>query len=224
MTQAGDTIYRFSVQSLEQLKEIWESFTPEELVLTELLPQYPQAPKSHFVKSGRNAGGEEYEGTISCVSGFVVNMEAHTIRLETPVPASALHPTGEAILAQEHFTDAKDFAQKLEDMIGAHMKLLIGPKEKVQLYPYFDYEITEDYAKIFSKEDYVIIYKTPAEIQAMRELLPLLKEGKSTKKELVSELQKDPAKWGHQPEFLFSFLNFYWKQGLLVDHDLYPEE
>lgn len=226
MTKAGDTIYRFSVQSLEQLREIWDSFTPEELILTELLPQYPEAPKSHFVKSGRNggeAGDEDFEGTISCVSGFVVNMQTHTIRLETPVPASRLHPTGEAILARAHFDGPADFAEKTAAMIRDHMKLLMSPREKVQLYPYFDYEITEQYAKIISKEQYVITYERPAEIQAMKELLPLLKEGNMTRRELVACLQKDPAKWGAEPAFLFSFLNFYWKQGLLVDHDIYPE-
>lgn len=223
MMEEGDTIYRFSVQSLEQLEEIRETFTPEELILVELLPQYKEAPGSHFVKAGRNAQ-EEYEGTIACLTGFVINMAEHTIRLTTPVTASERYPTGEAVLCQESFADAEDLRRKMQDMIRTHMKLLIGPKEKIQLYPYFDYTVSPQCVKIISKEHYMIQYDKPEEISGIREILPLLKEGKMTKRELVDQLQKEEEKWGVKPEFLFYFLNYLWKQGLLVDHDLYPED
>ena len=224
MMEEGDTIYRFSLQSLEQLKEIRETFTPEELILVELLPQYKEAPDSHFVKAGRNAQEEEYGGTIACLTGFVVNMAEHTIRLTTPVTASERYPTGEAILCRESFTDAEDLRRRMQDMIRTHMKLLIGPKEKIQLYPYFDYTVSSKCVKIMSKEYYTIRYDKPEEILGMKEILPLLKQGNMTKRELVDCLQKEEGKWGVKPEFLFYFLNYFWKQGLLVDHDLYPEE
>ena len=75
-----------------------------------------------------------------------------------------------------------------------------------------------------SKEYYTIRYDKPEEILGMKEILPLLKQGNMTKRELVDCLQKEEGKWGVKPEFLFYFLNYFWKQGLLVDHDLYPEE
>ena len=224
MMEEGDTIYRFSVQSLEQLQEIRETFTPEELLLVELLPQFPEAPGSHFVKAGRNAKDEEYEGTIACLTGFVVNMADHTIRLATPVTASERYPSGEAILCRESFSDAADLRTKMEEMIRKNMKLLIGPEEKIQLYPYFDYTESSQCVKITSKAYYTIQYDNPEEILGIREILPLLKQGNMTKRELVACLQQDEEKWGVKPEFLFYVLNYLWKQGLLVDHDLYPEE
>ena len=224
MMAEGDTIYRFSVQSLDQLHEIRETFTPEELLLVELLPQFPEAPGSNFVKAGRNAKDEEYEGTIACLTGFVVNMAEHTIRLSTPVTASEKYPAGEAVLCRESFTDAADLRTKMEEMIRTHMKLLISPEEKIQLYPYFDYTDSPQCVKIISKACYTIQYDNPEEISGIREILPLLKQGNLTKRELVACLQKDEEKWGVKPEFLFYLLNYLWKQGLLVDHDLYPEE
>lgn len=224
MTAEGDTIYRFSVQSLEQLQEIRDTFTPEELILVELLPQYKEAPSANFVKAGRNAGEEDYEGTIACLTGFVVNMAEHTIRLSTPVHASKLHPTGEAVICREIFSDAEDFREKMKMMIQKHMKLLIGPREKIRLYPYFDCDITKKRVKIESKAHYVIKYEKPEEILCLKELLPLLEKGTMTRSEIVSCLQENKKKWGCEPEYLFFLLNYFWKQGLLVDHDLYPEE
>ena len=70
----------------------------------------------------------------------------------------------------------------------------------------------------------MIKYEKPEEILCLKELLPLLEKGTMTRSEIVSCLQENKKKWGCEPEYLFFLLNYFWKQGLLVDHDLYPEE
>ena len=46
-----------------ECKQIVEEFTPEELTLVELLPQFVEAPSNHFAKVGREAmnNGDEYD-------------------------------------------------------------------------------------------------------------------------------------------------------------------
>lgn len=120
-------IHRFSVLSVDIFKRILEAFTPEDLLLVELLPQFAEAPSNGFVKAGRardadiKASHPLEETTISCCSGFVVNMARRDIRLTTPCPSSNEHPTGELLLARRSFSDAEDFRRQLEKMIAENM-------------------------------------------------------------------------------------------------------
>ena len=116
-------IDRFSVLSAEIRDEIFRSFTPEELVNVELLPQFSEAPANSFVKVGRNrdSEGEDNTGTIACISGFVVNLPDRTVRLSTPCLSDDLHPTGELLSERIPFTDAEAFKKLLLDMISRYM-------------------------------------------------------------------------------------------------------
>jgi len=79
------------------------------------------------VKAGRNRGVDQgVEGTIACVSGFVVNMWERSLRLVTPAAASAEHPTGELVYETVSFTDGASFEQVLRGMIERHMHETIG--------------------------------------------------------------------------------------------------
>ena len=99
------------------------SFSPEELVFTDLLPQFEEAPVSNLVKAGRNRKeGEGAGGTIACVSGFIVNMCERAVRLVTPVAASDEHPTGELVYETVAFEDGEGFGLALEGLIGRHMR------------------------------------------------------------------------------------------------------
>ncbi|MBR6452285.1 MAG: radical SAM family RiPP maturation amino acid epimerase, partial [Lachnospiraceae bacterium] len=130
LNEDGRTVYRFSILSEEIFHKIMDAFTPEELVLVELIPQFDEARNHHFVHTGRYArdhksmpayqmeqeglGQEEdapekaYSGTIACMSGFLINMCRRSITLSTPTWQDEDHPTGQYILAEEHFTDGAD--------------------------------------------------------------------------------------------------------------------
>ncbi len=116
-------IDRFSVLSAEIRDEIFRSFTPEELILVELLPQFSEAPANNFVDAGRNRDSveEKREGTIACISGFIVNLAEKTVRLSTPCLSDDLHPTGEILSERVPFTDAEEFDRILRSMIGRYM-------------------------------------------------------------------------------------------------------
>jgi len=118
---------RISVLSRADFDAIISAFTPEELIFTDLLSQFREAPISTFIQAGRNRDDSQGIGsTIACVSGFVVNMFERSVRLVTPVAASDEHPTGEQIFDTATFTDGVSFEDVLREMIERHMQTTIG--------------------------------------------------------------------------------------------------
>lgn len=133
----GCTINRFSILSLGILDRIFEAFTPEELLHTELITQNMEATSMQS-NSGRARGSsrlsrkagqfidlpdnwQEAPGTIACVSGFLINMLKGTVKLVTPVPSCDRWPNGYWIFEEAHFTDAASFRTGIEGMIERHM-------------------------------------------------------------------------------------------------------
>lgn len=138
------TIHRFSVLSKEILRQIYEYFTPEELFLVELLPQFESAPSNSFTKVGKNYSSVEdgQTGTICCLSGFIVNMPEKSMKIVTPCMADDEHPTGELIFGTEYFDDADDFGKKMKFMIQQYMKSDMYDK-MFSFYPQFIYKRME---------------------------------------------------------------------------------
>ncbi|MFW8642235.1 hypothetical protein ACOJBO_02840 [Rhizobium beringeri] len=92
---------RFSVLSTDQLNQIHATFSPEDLMGVELVPQGKEMrslkafagrararkEKLSAVKNGdATAESESDHTTIACVSGFLVNMPRRRVQLVTPVP------------------------------------------------------------------------------------------------------------------------------------------
>jgi len=103
---------------------LFAAFTPEELLRVVMLPQFPEAPGNRFIRSGRNLNeGDEgaAEESVACTSGFIVNMQEMTVRLETPCPANHRHPTGERLLEKCAFSSAADLEAQIRRMISQYM-------------------------------------------------------------------------------------------------------
>ena len=109
---------RFSILSTKVLRLVHEHFTPEELLLVELVQQQDGAVVVK-AKAGRAATAERDGdasvdipphdmGTIACVSGFLVNMPQRSIKLVTPCRASEEWPLGYRVFAEEKFDNAAD--------------------------------------------------------------------------------------------------------------------
>ena len=128
--EADEHFDRISVLSRKDLDALLAAFSPEELLFCDLLPQFEEAPFSNFIKAGRNHGSGQGAGdTIACVSGFVVNMWERSVRLVTPVTASADHPTGELIYERAVFTDGAEFERSIRGMMDRHMHKTLGLKD-----------------------------------------------------------------------------------------------
>lgn len=220
MTEIGTIVYRFSVLSLDILYKIFENFTPEELVLVELLPQFEEAPANMFINAGRHGSeNDEYGDTIACLSGFKVNMCEKTISLVTPTWADKDHPTGEIIIDTRSFETAEDFREVLTDMIKKDMKTLLGPNEKLKLYPFIKLEKSGNKTKILGNHGTELTLKEKEMAKLYEILFPLLK-GEYTRSEIAMKMMELPQLKGARPEYVVYIINQLWNQGMLVDDSL----
>lgn len=132
---------RFSVLTVGILDKIYKTFTPDELLYTELVIQTKnslltkavagkalekykknqqkglEAPKSEVVKSS----AEFDHSTIACVSGFLVNMMSQTVELIAPTRASEAWPKGYRIYGSRHFNNAQEYGRAISDLIDTYM-------------------------------------------------------------------------------------------------------
>ncbi|MBT8340600.1 MAG: radical SAM family RiPP maturation amino acid epimerase [Desulfatitalea sp.] len=126
---------RISVLSLPILRKIHDTYSPDELRDVTLLLQMKNAPRMK-AKSGRtrhykneHLGGLKIpkgaafipQGSIACVSGFLVNMVDKTIKLVSPCYASNQWPHGYREFAKTTFEDAKSYRAAIEKMVETHM-------------------------------------------------------------------------------------------------------
>lgn len=111
-------VQRFSMIRSGDLDAIHSYFSPEELFLVELIPQYDDrlSPKAtagrvrQLVLDRHNTKKPipihynlESTGSIACVSGFLVNLVQRSIKLITPCLATDQWPLGYRVLAEKCF-------------------------------------------------------------------------------------------------------------------------
>lgn len=114
---------RLSMLSTHDCDVMLDAFTAEELLYTDLLPQFPESSVANIKKAGRNIDNESAPaGTIACVSGFIINMVEKSVRLVTPVDADEEHPTGEIIYEKAGFEGADGLEDVVREMIERHMR------------------------------------------------------------------------------------------------------
>lgn len=212
------TIYRFSVLSLDTFKQIVEEFTPEELTLVELLPQFSEAPGNHFAKVGRNANDdEEYDDTISCISGFVVNMARKEVKLTTPTTASKDNPTGEIVLYKGNFEDIESFKNLINYCIKTYMSNILGPEEEFKLREGVRFESKEGMDSIIC--DKGIRYDIPTgnkddKFDAYELLFEIISDEYMTRREIVTKFNEKLGAMS-RPDITFFIINNLWKMGVL---------
>lgn len=130
---------RISVLTRSIMYKIMKRFTPEEAQDMVLLMQQKDGEESRAkVPGGRDkmlARLAQYDdlreldvdskpddlfvpqGTIACVSGFLINIIEKTIRLISPCYTTEQYRYGYRVFDEVSFTDAADFHRKLENMI-----------------------------------------------------------------------------------------------------------
>lgn len=215
INETQKNIYRFSMLSEDMVHQILEAFSPEELILTELLPQFDEAPSSGLIKSGRRSTGEEYEDTISCMSGFVVNLARHEVKLTTPVWSSKEHPTGEAILEVGNFTDAEEFRELLLGMIKRHMQNLIEPDDEITLEDGLSLEVTETEVIFRSDKGLILRMETKGKPDMFVKLYDILKDGYALKRDIVAKLCVTEDGALIPAELIYYVINKWWGLGII---------
>lgn len=143
---------RISVLSLPVLRRLFTTFTPAELLDTELVMQMPEA-STHLSRAGRAANAEAKRGagrieadddsatrTIACASGFLVNMAARTVRMITPCHASQEWPDGYRVVGEGSFAGGAEFRALLGRLVAGQALRPLPGQARLRLRPPLRYE------------------------------------------------------------------------------------
>ncbi len=218
----GRFIYRFSVLSEKMYHDICEAFTPEELALVELLPQYREAPGNRFAVTGRNAGDgmksreEIGGGTISCVTGFLVNMCDMTVTLTTPTWADEAHPEGQIILGREKFSDAKGLLDIMRRMTDNDMKVYLEPDDILTAPSYLSFGEEDGSVRITSDRGTAYVIQSRDEGRILEKVFDMAKQGCYTRREVVTKIIESSEFPAVQSQYLFFLINRFWSKGIFL--------
>ena len=215
-------VHRFSVLSLDILHKIYETFTMEELLCIELLPQFVEAPLNMFAKAGRARESElehveEDEGnTIACSSGFVVNIAERSVRLITPCGSSKERPTGEIIVAKESFSDLEDFKRLFVSMIDRYMAPEFSKETPLFLRPGISIEETEEGVEFFRPNKLRLKFRGEDDLapELYHDVLKKLREGGKTAYDIAGELMEEQDAF---PANIFFILRKFELAGLFLE-------
>jgi radical SAM family RiPP maturation amino acid epimerase len=216
INEEGKPIYRFSVLSEKDALKVFEEFTPEELVYTELIPQYENAPQSGFVNVGRKGKDSgEYGDTISCVTGFIVNFSRKTVRLTAPTYACEKYPTGEIIFETAEFTDAGSCIDVMKAMISKYMSNIIGPKDRVRLKTGLTYRTEGDEIIVEGGKGARFNIAASEGSDIYKEMLVLFSSGYHTKREIVAQILSRYEGMLVRSDTFHYAINRLWELGIL---------
>lgn len=212
-------IHRFSVLDLATFRQICQHFTPEELLYVELLARYEESMTNTITKAGRSlhvddsTADEDPGKTISCASGFIVNMAEQSVRLSTPCDADAEHPTGEIIIGRFHFKDAPDFEQLLLKLIAEHMPLSLDMQQPLWLQSFYRYEETTDsLSTLYGASKFVFKLKEEQPPYFYQAVIRLLLTGTYSGREIAMQVNEET---NVEPALIFNFLRYLDKAGAL---------
>ncbi len=149
---------RFSVLNKEMLFRIHDLYTPQELRDVDLLMQMKDHSREkvsggRIVKEHqgmRERTKENYlegivpQGSIACVSGFLINLVNRTVQIVSPCYTTKQWKYGYRIHDSATFTDAEDFAEVVGSLIERNMPLSPMPDAKARFRDDLKYQPTDD--------------------------------------------------------------------------------
>lgn len=127
---------RFSASTLRQVHEIHKNFTARDLAIVDVIPLnkgsllQPSScgrARERLEKAGAAINLSDHmvnasrDQSISCVSGFLINLVKRSIKLITPCNSSEKWPLGYFVYDERQFSDVADLELIIEDMIEQHM-------------------------------------------------------------------------------------------------------
>lgn len=140
--QMPGTHLRINVLTIDSLRRIHGAYTPEELHGVELSIKMSQG-RNKKVTSGKilsehaglreNPAGEAApQGSIACLSGFVINLPTRTIRLISPSQACKRWPNGYRVFDSVSFGNEANFSAILQGLIVKNMHTSPVPTQIVR--------------------------------------------------------------------------------------------
>ncbi|MFM6135091.1 MAG: radical SAM family RiPP maturation amino acid epimerase [Sphaerospermopsis kisseleviana] len=223
--EKGNRLNRFSILSLKILDKLHEAFTPEELAFVGLVIQNQEAGIEK-ASAGRmreynqrqatkkeQVVDESLPGTNACVSGFLLNMVHHSVKLVSPCPASDRFPNGYQVHDQATFTTIDELKTFLDKAIETYMPLSLRSGDRVRFRSDLKYEEFEDGFHVSTRFFTLKFRNDPY----LKQLGQLILKGDKTVSQITSLLNI----CGTSTPTTLKALNLMFAQGIL---DEQPEE
>jgi radical SAM family RiPP maturation amino acid epimerase len=212
---------RFSILTTSILRKVHQAFTPEELLGVELVLQNKGALKDvkavagkarskrktipiTSAESGKDSKASEQNSTIACVSGFLVNMVAKTIKLISPTTPTDKTPNGYYVLDSVEFSDDLSYRDALRSLIDRNMNPKISTGKKVRFVECV--EVVKDGGGIELSS-----LNFRASFPHSDELIDAIQQGTSTPREIIKTLANQKV----DPLRTIYLIESLWKGGLI---------
>ena len=179
-------VQRFSMTRSTEFNAIHDYFSPQELFLCELIPQYDDR-LSKKATAGRVRDlvikrkqqnkpipfhhNLEDTGSIACVSGFLGNLVQQSLKLITPCSASDRWPLGYRILDERHFDNPDDIEPLILDMLETSLNDRLLPSDTLEPYPGIDFSASESDKLCISRHGVTLTLSGIANAKHFAELL-----------------------------------------------------
>ncbi len=219
-------LHRFSVLTLDLFRKICAAFTQEELLYVELLPRYPEAGFIQLTRAGKLRGvpsdaaeEESYCNTISCASGFVINMAEKSIRLTAPTNASDEYPNGEIVIGKFYFETLDELRGLFQKIIAEQMPLSMDMARGWSLQKFYRWEETAEGVSLLGADNFVYQLKEAQEPKFYAEVCRLLAAGGHSGREIAA-LTADRT--GASPANVLGLQRYLYNAGALVQQGAPP--
>lgn len=216
--ELGGVVDRFSILTTRKLIEVHEAFTPEDLMAVELVLQMNNIDSTAKFKSGRayrEGKGKEIaskynstEGTIACVTGFLINIVTKTVKLISPTMPSEKWPDGYIIYDERTYETAEHLHQVLRDIVDHNMRPSIDPETPLKLIEGGVFEDSHTLAvntMVLRNDDFRFFEKQ-------------LTEGTHTALDIV----RTASSHGVPPTQTVTALDRFWREGIISDRTFAP--
>lgn len=212
------TVDRFSILSTNTLHRVHNTFSAEDLALTELIMQHTDSVTGGRARSGRNrketSGSPPLDSvqdhTIACLSGYLVNMVDRSVRLISPCPPSDRWPLGYRIQAEGSFSGAAELNDFICETIEKCMPEQVMPDDILAFRRDLEFiSLPEEGFQLSSKHRLHKMTGSPHLAQLGR----LIAQGNLTSWRVIEELMV------HHTDILAIMSSIQWlfDQGLLED-------
>jgi hypothetical protein len=204
--ELGMTYNRFSVNSKKRFQQCLDTYSPRELLNIQLVLNYPEAAGAPLYASGRGRQMDNtIQGSVACVSGFLVNLPLRRIQLVSPTLELQRWPSGCRVLEEASIATLGDLELFLQHCHETRFNSVLHGRSPLVLRS--DLQLKQEENRWFLANTY---RRIPL-IETEKNIIELL-----AKVETVDDLLGyDIA--GMSSGQVFTRLQIWWANGLLED-------
>jgi len=181
---------RFSVLTTSIMKRIHSSFSAEELLGVELILQSSESLQAKsiagkaFSEKGADLAYKKaddmQDGTIACVTGFLVSMPLRKVKLISPTIPSKEWPDGYYVFSERVFNSGKELANAMREMVLAESNRVVKTDTPIQINKNFQFESVDGIQTLKSRHSVV-------QMEIFSSMGPMLQSGIFTPSQIIKQ-------------------------------------